>query len=279
MSLSPLAENLFSLAGRVAIVTGGAGLLGRMHCEIIAAAGGCPVIVDLDESSAVEFAGELTSRYQVATFGVSADVTKPASIKSLKDDVLRRYGRIDILINNAAVDAKVGAETNIGFARPENFPLEKWDAELDVGLKGALICSQIFGGEMAERGGGVIVNIGSEYGVNGPDQRLYRIDGLAEELQPVKPVTYTVVKSGLIGMTRYFALYWGGRGVRVNVVSLAGVRQGQSDEFLRRYVDQVPLGRMAEPNEYQGTILYLCADASRFLTGANLIVDGGKSCW
>lgn len=279
MSLSPLAESLFSLAGRVAVVTGGSGLLGRMHCEIIAAAGGFPVIVDLDETSAVEFAGDLMSRYQVSALAMSADVTQPASIKALKDEVLRRFGRIDILINNAAVDAKVGADTNVGFARPENLSLEKWDAELDVGLKGVLICSQILGGEMAGRGGGVIVNIGSEYGVNGPDQRLYRVDGLAEELQPVKPITYTVVKSGLIGMTRYFALYWGAKGVRVNVVSLAGVRQGQSDEFLRRYVDQVPLGRMAEPNEYQGTVLYLCADASRFLTGANLIVDGGKSCW
>ncbi|MDQ6623519.1 MAG: SDR family oxidoreductase, partial [Verrucomicrobiota bacterium] len=115
--------------------------------------------------------------------------------------------------------------------------------------------------------------------VNGPDQRLYRQEGLAEEDQPVKPITYTVVKSGLIGMTRYFAIYWGPKGVRVNAVSFAGVRAGQSDEFVRRYVQQVPLGRMAEPSEYQGTILYLCADASRFLTGVNLVIDGGKSCW
>ena len=132
---------------------------------------------------------------------------------------------------------------------------------------------------MARHGRGVIVNIGSEYGVNGPDQRLYRQEGLAEEDQPVKPITYTVVKSGLIGMTRYFAIYWGPKGVRVNAVSLAGVRAGQSDEFVRRYIQQVPLGRMAEPDEYQGTILYLCADASRFLTGVNLVIDGGKSCW
>ena len=279
MSLSRLASDLFSLDGRVAVVTGAAGLLGRKHCEIIAAAGGCPILVDVNEAGAAEFARELAQRFAVPAWAGRADVTDPDSLEKLKDEVLRRCGRIDILINNAAIDAKVTGEADPGFARVENLSLEKWDREMDVGLKGVFLCSQIFGGEMARRGSGVIVNIGSEYGVNGPDQRLYYVHGLAADQQPVKPVTYAVVKSGLIGMTRYFALYWGAHGVRVNVVSLAGVKQGQPEEFVRRYVQQVPLGRMAEPDEYQGTILYLCADASRFLTGANLTIDGGKSCW
>jgi len=210
---------------------------------------------------------------------IRVDICDRAAVEGALQQVLAEYGRVDILINNAAIDAKVGAGESTGFARVENFPLEKWDLELEVGLKGAFICSQVFGCEMARRGKGVIVNIGSEYGVSGPDQRLYRQSGLAEEDQPVKPITYTVVKSGLIGMTRYFAIYWGPRNVRVNTVSLAGVHAGQPEEFVQRYIQQVPLGRMAEPDEYQGTILYLCADASRFLTGVNLVIDGGKTCW
>lgn len=279
MSLAPLAENLFSLAGRVAVITGGAGLLGIKHCEIIAAAGGIPVLVDLDSAKIDSAARKLRETFGGEAWGVQADITQPDQVQGVLRQILQRHDRLDILINNAAIDAKVGDGTSTGFARVENFSLEKWDIELNVGLKGAFLCAQVFGGEMARRGRGVIINIGSEYGVNGPDQRLYRQEGLAEEDQPVKPITYTVVKSGLIGMNRYFALYWGPRGVRVNAVSLAGVRAGQSAEFIRRYVQQVPLGRMAEPNEYQGTILYLCADASRFLTGVNLVIDGGKSCW
>lgn len=279
MSLAPLAHDLFTLAGKVAVVTGGTGLLGMKHAEIIAAAGGIPVLVDLDPEKLESSAADLARRFGTEAWGIKADVTQPAEIEAALEKILLRHNRLDILINNAAIDAKVGSGGSTGFARIENFPLEKWDLELNVGLKGAFICSQIFGGEMARRGSGVIVNIGSEYGVNGPDQRLYRQEGLAEEDQPVKPVTYTVVKSALIGLTRYFAVYWGPKGVRVNAVSLAGVRAGQSDEFVRRYIQQVPLGRMAEPDEYQGTILYLCANASRFLTGANLVIDGGKSCW
>jgi NAD(P)-dependent dehydrogenase (short-subunit alcohol dehydrogenase family) len=279
MSLAPLAENLFGLAGRVAVVTGGAGLLGVKHCEIIAAAGGIPVMIDIDQSRIDAHVGEISRKFGGEAWGVKADITRTEEVQGVLEKIIQRHRRIDILINNAAIDAKVGQDVSTGFARIENFPLDKWDLEIDVGLKGAFICCQIFGGEMAKLSGGVILNIGSEYGVNGPDQRLYRVDGLEEEAQPVKPITYTVVKSGLIGMSRYFALYWGPKNVRVNTVSFAGVRAGQSEEFVQRYTKQVPLGRMAEPDEYQGTVLYLCADASKFLTGVNLTIDGGKHCW
>ena len=231
MSLAPLAHNLFTLEGRVAVVTGGAGLLGVKHCEIIAAAGGIPVLIDIDLEKTNARASELASRFGVDAWGMKADITQTHEMQNALDKILERHGRLDILINNAAIDAKVGKESSTGFARVENFSLEKWDIELNVGLKGAFICSQVFGGEMARRKkGGVIVNIGSEYGVNGPDQRLYELDGLAAEDQPVKPITYTVVKSGLVGMSRYFAIYWGPNGVRVNTISLAGVRAGQSDQ-------------------------------------------------
>jgi len=279
MSERDLARRLFSLQDRVAVITGGAGLLGVKHAEVIASAGGIPVLVDIDGARADERAKEVADTFGIKAWGVGIDITKEEQVRTLLGQVLERHGRVDILINNAARDPKVKGDGTASLSRVENFPMEQWEADLDVGLKGAFLCSQIFGGEMARRKKGVIVNIGSEYGVNGPDQRLYRQPGLAEEAQPVKPITYTVVKSGLIGMNRYFALYWAQRGVRVNAVSLGGVRQDQPEEFVQRYIEQVPLGRMAEPEDYQGTILYLCSDASSFLTGANLVVDGGKSCW
>jgi NAD(P)-dependent dehydrogenase (short-subunit alcohol dehydrogenase family) len=279
MSERDLARRLFSLQDRVAVITGGAGLLGVKHAEIIASAGGIPVLVDLAASRAEERAQDIAKSFGVEAWGVGADITKAEEIRGVLAQILERHGRLDILINNAARDPKVKGDATASLSRVENFPMEQWDADLEVGLKGAFLCSQILGGEMARRGNGVIVNIGSEYGVNGPDQRLYRQPGLAEEAQPVKPITYTIVKSGLVGMNRYFALYWAPRGVRVNAVSLGGVRQDQSEEFQRRYIEQVPLGRMAEAEDYQGTILYLCSDASAFLTGANLVIDGGKSCW
>jgi NAD(P)-dependent dehydrogenase (short-subunit alcohol dehydrogenase family) len=279
MSERDLARRLFSLEDRVAVITGGAGLLGVKHAEVIASAGGLPILVDIDGSRAEERANDLAHTFGVQAWASETDITNAEQIRGLLKQILERHGRLDILINNAARDPKVRGDAPASFARVENFPMEQWEADLEVGLKGAFLCSQIFGGEMARRGKGVIVNIGSEYGVNGPDQRLYRLPGIAEEAQPVKPITYTVVKSGLIGMSRYFALYWARQGVRVNAVSLGGVRQDQPEEFVRRYIEQVPLGRMATPEDYQGTILYLCSDASSFLTGANLVVDGGKSCW
>jgi NAD(P)-dependent dehydrogenase (short-subunit alcohol dehydrogenase family) len=279
MSERDLARRLFSLQNRVAVITGGAGLLGVKHAEVIASAGGIPVLADIDGARADERAKEVANTFGIKAWGAGIDITKEEQVRGLLGQILERHDRVDILINNAARDPKVKGDGTASLSRVENFPMEQWEADLDVGLKGAFLCSQIFGGEMARRKKGVIVNIGSEYGVNGPDQRLYRQPGLAEEAQPVKPITYTVVKSGLIGMNRYFALYWAQRGVRVNAVSLGGVRQDQSEEFMRRYIEQVPLGRMAEPEDYQGTILYLCSDASSFLTGANLVVDGGRSCW
>jgi NAD(P)-dependent dehydrogenase (short-subunit alcohol dehydrogenase family) len=279
MSEANLAQRLFSLRDRVAVITGGAGLLGAKHAEIIASAGGIPILVDIDRAHAEQLAAEIAHSHGVPALGVETDVTNPEQVRVLLQRIVDSHGRLDILINNAARDPKVKGAASGSLSRVEDFPMEQWNADLDVGLKGAFICSQVFGGHMASQGAGVIVNIGSEYGVNGPDQRLYFQPGLAEHEQPVKPITYTVVKSGLIGMNRYFALYWGARGVRVNAVSLGGVRQDQSEEFVRRYVEQVPLGRMAEADDYQGTILYLCSDASAFLTGANIVIDGGKSCW
>lgn len=277
MSLAPFVADLFSLRGRVAVITGGAGLLGVHHAKAIAGAGGIPILIDLNEEGARLAAKRLAADFDVDAWGAGVDITNQPSLKRLLDRLLQRHERIDILINNAANNPKV--EVPVGFSRVEAFATEQWDADVEVGLKGAFLCAQVFGGEMARRGSGVIVNISSEYGLNAPDQRLYRIEGVPDERQPAKPVSYTVVKSGIIGMTKYLATYWGGRGVRTNCISIAGVFNGQREEFVHRYVQAVPLGRMALPDEYEGSIIYLCADASRFLNGATLVVDGGKSCW
>jgi NAD(P)-dependent dehydrogenase (short-subunit alcohol dehydrogenase family) len=193
--------------------------------------------------------------------------------------VLGRYGRIDILINNAANNPKVERPSGMNFSRFENFPLEEWSADLCVGLTGAFLCSQVFGSEMARRGRGVIVNVASDLALIGPDQRIYRQEGVPDHLQPVKPVTYSVVKSGLMGLTRYLATYWADRGVRVNAISPGGVFNGQPEEFVARLSQLIPMGRMANPGEYQDAILFLCSDASSYMTGANLVIDGGRTCW
>jgi NAD(P)-dependent dehydrogenase (short-subunit alcohol dehydrogenase family) len=148
-----------------------------------------------------------------------------------------------------------------------------------VGLTGAFLCSQIIGSELARRRRGVIVNVASDLALIAPDQRIYRQGGLPVEQQPVKPVTYSVVKTGLLGLTRYLATYWAEAGVRVNAISPGGVQSGQPEDFVRRLSELIPLGRMANQNEYQAAILFLCSDASSYMTGANLVIDGGRTCW
>jgi len=200
-------------------------------------------------------------------------------VNALLAEVLARYGRLDILINNAANNPKMEKTADVEFSRLEHFPLKQWEADLSVGLTGAFLCSQIIGGEMAKHKRGVIVNVASDLAVIAPDQRLYRKPGLPPDRQPVKPVTYSVVKTGLIGLTRYLATYWAEDGIRVNAISPGGVYNNQPDDFVHRLTDLIPLGRMANLDEYQAAILYLCSDASSYMTGANLVVDGGRSCW
>ena len=271
------AANLFDLTGRVAVITGGSGLLGYKHAEVIAGAGGIPVIADLAASAPDARAAELRAKYGVEALGCPVDITDRAQVGALLEAVLDRFGKVDVLINNAARNPKVEPSDGPAWSRFENFPLALWDADLAVGLTGSFLCSQVIGTEMAKRGKGVIVNIASDLALIGPDQRLYRQEGLPDEEQPVKPVTYSVVKTALLGLTRYLATYWANRGVRVNAISPGGVFDGQPEEFLTRLNALIPLGRMAQADEYHGAILFLCSDASSYMTGANLIVDGGRS--
>ena len=272
-------QDLFDMTGRVVIITGGTGVLGQRHAVAIASAGGIPVLADLRAEDVDSRGPAFAERFGEAASALAVDVTEPGSIRAALDDVLGRYGRIDGLINNAANNPKMERGSAVEFSRLESFDLGQWQADLAVGLTGAFLCSQIIGGEMARRRRGVIVNVASDLAVIAPDQRLYRQPGLPEDRQPVKPVTYSVVKTGLIGLTRYLATYWADAGVRVNAISPGGVHQGQPEEFVERLSSLIPLGRMAHVDEYEGAILYLCSDASSYMTGANLIVDGGRTCW
>ncbi len=273
------AKELFQLNGRVAIVTGGAGLLGYHHGAILAAAGAHVVLLDLPIADPAGRASQLETDYGIECLGCGGDITNEARLQIIRDQILQRFGRIDILINNAANNPKVEETAGKAWSRLENFPLETWDADIRVGLTGAFLCSRIFGAEMAKRRSGVIVNVASDLGIIAPDQRLYRVDGLPEDQQPVKPVTYSVVKTGLLGLTRYLATYWSSANVRVNAISPGGVFNGQPEVFLNRLEPLIPMGRMANRDEYQGAILFLCSDASSYMTGANLVVDGGRTCW
>jgi NAD(P)-dependent dehydrogenase (short-subunit alcohol dehydrogenase family) len=271
----------FDLSGKVALVTGGAGLLGPEHAAALAQAGATVIVTDIN----IDGARAAAQRVNDACGGDKAaalamDVTDRASIERVRDDVLKRFGGVHILVNNAAVDPKVSKDsTLLEASRLENFPLEQWTFQMNVGLTGAFLCCQVFGGWMARNGGGVILNIASDLSVFAPDQRIYRKPNLPEDRQPVKPVTYSVIKTGLVGLTRYLATYWADQNIRVNAISPGGVYANQADDFVARLTNLIPLGRMAERDEYRGAVQFLCSDASSYMTGQNIVMDGGRSAW
>lgn len=272
-------KQLFDLSGRVAIITGGGGLLGYQHAAAIAGLGAVPILLDVSEEGLARSRNRLLEETGVAAQTFVADITRLESLQSVCDQVITAHGRIDILINNAARNPKVEDADGKNFSRLEDFPWEQWQQDLDVGLGGAFNCAKVFGKQMALQKKGVIINIASDLGVIAPDQRLYRIDGREPDQQPVKPVTYSVVKHGLIGLTKYLATYWCEQGVRCNALSPGGVYAGQDDVFVSKLTSLIPLGRMAQADEYRGAIAFLCADASLYMNGCNLVMDGGRSVW
>ncbi|MCI9589023.1 MAG: SDR family oxidoreductase [Lachnospiraceae bacterium] len=276
------AVDKFYIKDKVVVITGGAGLLGLKHAEAVIEGKGIPVLIDVSETAIAHAENYLKEKYGTENKrnGYVADITKREAIEQIAKKLLEQYGHIDALINNAANNPKVETDsTNMKAIQFENFPLQIWLDDLAVGLTGSFICSQVFGDIMAKQGHGVILNISSDLGIIAPDQRIYRKEGLADDEQPVKPVTYSVIKHGLIGLTKYLSTYYAEKGVRANTLCPAGVYNGQNDEFVQKLTNLIPMGRMADADEYKGTILYLISDASSYMTGSTIIVDGGRTCW
>ena len=269
----------FRLDNRVAVITGGAGLLGVQHAEAIAEAGGIPVLWDIDEKAVVEGAEKIAEMFRVSVKGAKVDITDLNSVKRGLSNIVSTLNRVDILINNAANDPKVSSEQDEPWSRFEKFSLEMWNQDISVGLTGAFFCSQVIGNYMAQNKGGVILNIASDLSIISPDQRLYRKEGLEKEKQPVKPVTYSVVKHGLVGITKYLSTYWVDKNIRVNAISPGGVYTDQPDDFVQKLTNLIPMGRMANLDEYKAAIVFLCSDASSYMTGQNVSIDGGRTVW
>jgi len=271
-------KHSFDLTDRVAIITGGAGLLGEKHAEAIAEFGGIPILLDIDEKVGIEKAQRISKDYKVDCAFKLCDITDEPQILSVRDSLLRKFGQIDILINNAAIDPKVKKQSGKNLYRLENFSVDQWNIELEVGLTGAMLCSKIFGYEMSKSGKGVILNISSDLGLIAPDQRLYEKEGIPGDEQPVKPVTYSVIKHGLIGLTKYLATYWPGK-VRCNALCPGGIYNNQPDDFVNSLSSLIPMGRMANPDEYKAAIVFIVSEASSYMNGTVVSIDGGRSIW
>jgi 2-deoxy-D-gluconate 3-dehydrogenase len=269
----------FDLSGKVAVVTGAAGLLGREFCRTLAEAGAAVVVLDLNTTVTGKLVEELrTSGYSARAAAV--DITQPDSVHAMLADTLREYGRLDILVNSAALDPKFDPEAvakGLTPGRFEDYPLEQWNAALNVNLTGLFLVTQACVRPMLEQGKkGSIINICSTYGLNGPDQRIYVKDG---RRLAYKPVYYTVTKAGVLGFTKYLAAYYMGTEIRVNALTPGGVFNNHDETFTANYSAKTILGRMARKDEMNGALLFLASDASSYMTGGNVVVDGGWTAW
>lgn len=268
----------FDLSNKTALVTGASGLLGVQHIIALLDVQATVIMTDLNEKALVQAFNELLSdeNSKRLIFKVM-DVTSESSIRQVSEELGAENYYIDILINNAAINPNVKDNGFEELTRLENFPIEDWNKQINVGLTGAMLCSKVFGTIMAKRKSGVILNIASDLSVIAPDQRLYQVDGLDQQSQPVKPVSYSVIKHGVIGLTKYLATYWADRGVRCNALSPGGINNDQNDDFVEKLTALIPIGRMAAKEDYRGAIQFLCSDASCYMNGQNVIMDGGRS--
>lgn len=265
---------IFSLKNKTAIVTGGLGLIGQQHCFALAEAGAHVVVADIDLEKCVEFAKQLPS----PSIGISCDITSPDSIKNLRELTIDEFGSIEILVNNAAINDMVEkSSTTLNDSKFENYSLDLFRKVMDVNVTGMFLCSQIVGKRMVKFGGGSIINIASTYGIVAPNQDLYKNEDMEQMFY--KSVAYPTAKGAVISFTRFLAAYWGKTGVRVNCLSPGGVENGQEQYFINNYSERTPLGRMAKSDDYKGAVIFLASEASSYMTGANLVIDGGWTIW
>ena len=262
--------NIFLLENKVAIVTGALGLLGKQHCIALANAGANVVVADMDEKACCDFVITLGTNH----LGIKMDVTDEKSLEACRDIIMKKYGHIDVLINNAAINDKFEDASNIlSQSKFENYPLDLWQRSLQVNITGVFLCSRVFGMVMANQNSGSIINIASTYGIVAPDQNLYLDEYNNQTFY--KTASYSTTKGAVISFTRFLAAYWGAKNVRVNSLSPGGVENNQENFFINNYSKKTPLGRMSSPTDYHGAIVFLASDASSYMTGANLVVDGG----
>lgn len=264
-------DKLFDLSGRTAIVTGGCGILGQHFCKGLATHGANVVVVDLQQEAADALAVQLPGK----PLAYALDITDEASVKTMVQDVEKQYGRIDILHNNAAAKPKELARF---FDSPETFSMDIWREVMQVNLDALFVVARHVGGYMAQQGSGSIIQTASIYGVLGPDSRIYEgSDYMGHQINT--PPVYSASKAGVVGLTKYLATHWAEKNVRVNTLTPGGVESGQNDTFKQKYSARIPLGRMAQPQEMVGALLFLASDASSYITGQNIMVDGGLSAW
>jgi NAD(P)-dependent dehydrogenase (short-subunit alcohol dehydrogenase family) len=265
-----------SLSGKVALVTGGAGILGHKFCHALAAQGADVVIADLMGPKAQELATKLQTEFAVKAKFVECNVGDPQSVAQLVSSVEKEFGKIDILVNNAATK---GADLNDFFTPFEDFKLETWREIMSINLDGVFLVAQAVGKSMLKNHvSGSIIQTASIYGVVAPDQRIYEGSKYMDRAIN-SPAVYSASKAGVIGLTKYLAAYWGSKGIRVNTLTPGGVASGQNDVFQQKYSARVPMGRMANSDELCGALIFLASDASSYVTGQNLIVDGGLTAW
>ena len=276
MNRANLSAELFSLKGKNAIVTGGLGILGQRFCRGLACFGAKVAVIDLDEASAQTFAGELSATYGVQTVGMRCDVSSLSSVTGMVNRVVEHFGEIHILHNNAASKSE---NMDAFFAPFEEYDLHEWRKIMSVNIDGMFLVAQSVGKQMVQQDvGGSIIQTASIYGIMAPDQRIY--EGSSYMGRPINtPAVYAVSKAAVVGLTKFLSSYWAEHNIRVNTLTPGGVQSGQNEEFQRRYSARIPLGRMAEKDEMVGALVYLASDASSYITGQNIIVDGGLSVW
>jgi len=275
-------SNIFDLSNKRAVITGGAGLLGRAHAISLLKIGANVDLWDLNFAKLEAVKSEIQDLFPNQKIDIhKIDITQEVEIESILATSYSDEKSIEVLINNAAMNPtmKNDQKSDSKDSRLENYSIDSWNREIGVGLTGTFLCSKHVGTKMAKKGYGVILNIASDLSVIAPDQRIYLIDGLEKDSQPVKPVTYSVIKSGLVGLTKYLATYWATSGIRANSLSPGGIYDNQPDQFVEKLTNLIPMGRMASPQDYFGAVQFLCSDASSYMTGQNLIIDGGRSVW